>query len=364
MVVEPHADAVEGLRLGGGQLGREAQVAVREHPGGDGDDAVPGPEGAPLGVDRDALAAPADPFRPGREKDLQIPPAVGQEGAVAFLAVPVRPVFGVPPVHAREVVEVLAHLPGPDHEMHQVVPLPGVGNDGGRAPVLAPPAGGGHRPDGAGVGGPVGGVLRGARLAVSAVERLAHGGRVGVEALLPGVAHEGVVRGVVQPVRPQVAGDPEEARVGVRPPADPAARLHRDHRHAAFAQDPGRGQPGRPGPDDHHVGFGRRRAGAGRQGQRGQRGAPGEETPPGKHPGLPAARDRAAGTRAGRRAGGAGTTHARRLGTRWSQVLVNTRVSPSQASRVAEITNSSFVQVIRLRVSVRTRQPSRSSVMR
>ena len=146
---------------------------------------------------------------------------MGDQGAVAFLAIEVPSVFGVPPVEAGEGVEVLGHLVRADRDVHQVVPASGVGNHRGRTHVPAPAPGNRHRTDGVFVGGGVGGVLLFGRLSAADVEGLGVGGRIRGEPVVLRMPYEGVLPRAVQPVRSDVIGNPEQREVGVGAPPDP-----------------------------------------------------------------------------------------------------------------------------------------------
>ena len=175
----------------------------------------------------------------------EVPGAVGDQGAVAFLAMEVPSVVGVPPVEAGEGVEVLGHLVRADREVHQVVPASGVGDHRGRTHVPAPAPCNRYRADGVLVGGGVGGVLLFGRLSVADVEGLGVGGRIRGEPVVLRMLHEGVLPRAVQPVRSDVIGDPEQREVGVGAPPDPRARLQGGYRYPPAEQVPGGGEPGR-----------------------------------------------------------------------------------------------------------------------
>ena len=206
---------------------------------------------------------------------------MGDQGAVAFLAEPVRPVLGVPPVDAGEVVEVLGHLPRPDGEVHQVVPAPRIGNHRGRTHIPTPAAGTGYCTDGVPVGGAVGGVLFIARLAVSDVEGLGVGGRIRGETVVLGMLHEGVLSRPVHPMRPDVVRHSEEGEVSVGTPPDPRTRLQGGYRHPPAEQVPGGGESGRAGPHYDHVDL-RRGTGARKKGKRRKSGSADDETASGQ----------------------------------------------------------------------------------
>ena len=182
---------------------------------------MPSPESFRAGLDTDAVSAPVDLRHARRKVNLEAPGLAGNESAVALPAEPVPAVLGVPPVDAREGVEVLRHLPRTDNEMHQVVPAPGVGHHRGGTHVATPAAGFRYRRDGAAVGAAVRGNLFPGRLSVVHVKGLRIGGRIDLESVLPSVGDEGVERRTVQPVRSDVVGHTEHRAIRCAPSLRP-----------------------------------------------------------------------------------------------------------------------------------------------
>ena len=248
-----------GVELALGNVGREFDIARRQHVARHRDDSGARVDLAGRRLHRDVAAAPADLIGRRRQRQRQLLAEFGDQRAQA-LAAGDRGVaiLRADLVDHGNILQILARGIGAEHEFRRPRPVAEILGQHGRAGHIGLAAGGF-------IDGAIGAHQRGKKLlgfpgpGVTAADAdfLTQRRRRDVE---PGAARELDHRigfGIVQPSRATIERHPERRGIGEATPADLGRGLHHDHLAVRRLDAPRRRDAGRTGADHDNIGLAR-----------------------------------------------------------------------------------------------------------